>query len=138
MTRFVRLYLKWFVKTHILYVLVIVIGLSSFVCLAVNTKVAVIETFEGIYADDRLIINQVVDYPIAKAYAYQDRSDKVTSYTVLSIEHIDDSYTVLFIDKSKEQEPFEGVISVDVEKEYVCLLDVVLGLKKRYVEKGTK
>lgn len=138
MTRFVKFYLKWFVKTHTLYVLVIIFSLISFVYLAINAKVAVIETFEGIYADNRLIINQVVDYPVEKVYVYQDRSDKINSYTVLRVEQIDNSYTVLFIDKFEEQDSFSGVITIDVEREYVSLLDITLGLKKRYVEKGTK
>lgn len=130
-----KFYYRYFVKSHIPYYLMIVMGIAFFLYYTSATEVSVLETFEGTYAEDRLIINQVVDYPIEKVYAYHDRSDKVIAYKVLRVTYIDESYTVLYVDKSNESAPLEGTVKIDVEKEYTSLLSVVSGLKKRYTEK---
>lgn len=134
MNRITNFYYKYVVKYPVLYFTFIIIGISIFLCLSYNTEVALIETFEGNYADDRLIINEVVDYPINKAYAYQNRSDKVIEYEITDVEIIDECYTVLHFCSSDINSSLEGTIKIDVEKHKIKIINMLLGMQKRYVD----
>ena len=101
MSRLFRFYSKYVVKNIWLYIAFVIIGIGLFLILAMNTKVSIIETFEGTYADDRLILYEVVDYPIEKVYAYKDRSDFVVTYNILKTEIMDGQNTVLFVEKKE-------------------------------------
>lgn len=134
MNRIINYYYKYVVKYPVLYFTFIIIGISTFFFLSFNTEVALIETFEGNYADDRLIINEVVDYPINKAYAYQNRSDKVIEYEITDMEIIDECYTVLYFSSTDINTLLEGTIKIDVEKQKIKIINMLLGMQKRYVD----
>ncbi len=133
-----NLYHKYIVKSHAFFVVLIVIFVLLFLYISYTIKLSVVETFDGTSGDDRLIINQIVDYPVDKIYVYQDRSEKVCSYIISKTECVDDSFTVLYIKNNGEKNQFDGVVKIDVEKEKVDLLSILLGFKKRYVEKDLK
>ena len=134
MEKFINFYYKYVVKIPTLYFLFIIVGISTFLYFLFNTDVALIQTFEGIYAEDRLIINEAVDYPIEKVYAYQNRSDKIITYEIDDAEIIDDSYTVLYISKYDLSKTLEGTIKIDVEKQKISVINIIFGLQKRYIE----
>ena len=133
-----KLYERNVVRKHWLYYSFILICVCFSLFLLFTTKVAVIEKFSGVAADDRIIVNEIVDYPIKTIYVYQNRSDMVVRYAVTDVEHVDQSYTVLFIEEVSENVRFEGTIYIDIENGYINLLDVVIGSEKRYVEKDLK
>ena len=134
MSRLFRFYSKYVVKNIWLYIAFVIIGIGLFLILAMNTKVSIIETFEGTYADDRLILYEVVDYPIEKAY--KDRSDFVVTYNILKTEIMDGQNTVLFVEKKEKAVNLNGTITIEAEKGYTSLLNIVLGIEKRYVVKS--
>lgn len=134
MNRIINYYYKYVVKYPVLYFTFIIIGLSTFLYLSLNTEVALIETFEGNYAEDRLIINEVVDYPINIVYAYQNRSDKVIEYEITDMEIIDECYTVLYFRSTDINTSLEGTIKIDVEKEKIKIINILLGMQQRYVD----
>lgn len=136
MSRLFRFYSKYVVKNIWLYIAFVIIGIGLFLILAMNTKVSIIETFEGTYADDRLILYEVVDYPIEKVYAYKDRSDFVVTYNILKTEIMDGQNTVLFVEKKEKAVNLNGTITIEAEKGYTSLLNIVLGIEKRYVVKS--
>ena len=128
MSRLFRFYSKYVVKNIWLYIAFVIIGIGLFLILAMNTKVSIIETFEGTYADDRLILYEVVDYPIEKVYAYKDRSDFVVTYNILKTEIMDGQNTVLFVEKKEKAVNLNGTITIEAEKGYTLIL--FLELKK--------
>lgn len=133
-----NIYHKYMVKSHTLFVVIVILFIALFLFLSLSIKVSIIETLDGTSGDDKLIINQMVYYPINKVYVYQDRSKRIVPYDVLGIEYVDETYTVVFIDNIVGAEGFEGVIKIDVEKEQVSLLSVIFGFNKRYVESNLK
>ena len=133
-----NIYHKYMVKSHTLFVVIVILFIALFLFLSLSIKVSIIETLDGTSGDDKLIINQMVYYPINKVYVYQDRSKRIVPYDVLGIEYVDETYTVVFIDNIVGDEGFEGVIKIDVEKEQVSLLSVIFGFNKRYVESNLK
>lgn len=138
MSRLYQFYSKYVVKSILLYLAFIIIGVSLFLILSMNTQVSIIETFDGTYADDRLILYEVVDYPIEKVYAYKDRSDFVVTYNVLKTEIMDGQNTVLFVDKKEKAVELNGTITIEAEKGHTSLLSIVLETEKRYVVKKSE
>ena len=134
MTCFKNIYYKYVVKYPVLFFTFMIVGIFTFLYFSFNTEVTLIETFEGNYADDRLIINEVVDYPINKAYAYQNRSDKVIEYEITDVEIIDECYTVLYFCSTDVNTSLEGTIKIDVEKQKIKIINMLWGMQKRYVE----
>ena len=135
MKGWVRFYTKYVVKKPIVFVVFVALGIFLFCYLVLNTKVAVIDTYEGNYAENRLSINEVVEYPFEEIYAYNRRSELVLKYNVERIEVIDNDYTVVFIDNLSYENQLQGVIKVDIPKEYVSLFSIIIGTENRYVEK---
>ena len=135
MKGWVRFYTKYVVKKPIVFVVFVALGIFLLCYLVLNTKVAVIDTYEGNYAENRLIINEVVEYPFEEIYAYNRRSELVLKYNVERIEVIDNDYTVVFIDNLSYENQLQGVIKVDIPKEYVSLFSIIIGTENRYVEK---
>ena len=138
MNKLSKIYMKYIVKSFTAYIIFILLGIFFFIYVSLNVKVEVIETFEGIYAEERLVINETVNYPIEKIYAYQSRNEEIITYNVKDIDIIDESYTVLFLGESDDIGKLEGVIRIDVVKKHVSIFSVIFCGEKRYVEKGLK
>ena len=134
----VHLYNKYIVKSISVYLLLIVLGIVTFLHLTLTTQIALLETYEGISTQNRIVVNEVVDYPFQRVYVYQNRSENVVGYNVFDVQYIDDSFTVIFVDSVDQFDSFEGVVRVDIEKGMVSLFHVVLGMEKRYVGKALK
>lgn len=128
-------YYKYVVKVPILFFLLIAVGILFVIVFSTNIEVSVIETFEGCFAEDRIIINEVVDYPVGNVYVYQNRSDRVDKFEIADTEIIDECYSVLKIKNNNSCAVFEGTVKLDVEKQKLKMLYLIFGLKKRYIEK---
>ena len=128
-------YYKYVVKVPILFFLLIAVGILFVIVFSTNIEVSVIETFEGCFAEDRIIINEVVDYPVGNVYVYQNRSDRVDKFEIADTEIIDGCYSVLKIKNTNSCAVFEGTVKLDVEKQKLKMLYLIFGLKKRYIEK---
>ena len=128
-------YYKYVVKVPILFFLLIAVGILFVIVFSTNIEVSVIETFEGCFAEDRIIINEVVDYPVGNVYVYQNRSDRVDKFEIADTEIIDGCYSVLKIKNNNSCAVFEGTVKLDVEKQKLKMLYLIFGLKKRYIEK---
>ena len=128
-------YMKNLIKKPWLYLAFIAVGVSLFLWLTLTNEVAVLDSYTGTYADDRLIINEVIDYPISKIYIYKNRSNGVYVYNTENSEIIDDSYTILYINKNATSNSLSGVVYIEVEKQYTSLLSIILRTESRYVQK---
>ena len=128
-------YYKYVVKVPILFFLLIAVCILFVIVFSTNIEVSVIETFEGCFAEDRIIINEVVDYPVGNVYVYQNRSDRVDKFEIADTEIIDGCYSVLKIKNNNSCAVFEGTVKLDVEKQKLKMLYLIFGLKKRYIEK---
>lgn len=135
---FTRFYERYIVKSTRVFFVFITLCVVFFLFSVFNTKVAIVETFDGSCSDNRIIINEVVEYPVTKVYIYKNRSDIVVDYEIIAVERIDGCFTVLYANTSEPIINFDGTIKIDVEKEYKPLINIILGIDQRYVEKDRK
>ena len=115
------------------YTLFVIISMSIILVSLIIIKVPVLETFEGNFEGERVIINEVVDYSVSNIYVYKTRSSNLEKYKVLSSTVIENNYTVLYVEIQSDYERMDGVVKIDAEKKQVPLLFVILGIENKYI-----
>lgn len=100
--KFVRFFVKYGVKTPIIYLTIVVIGVSVFVTLTLTTKVPIFETYNGTvsYADNKYSItadNEITEN-ISTIFIYIDKN--IATYKINDVTV--DGNTVKFANRDKE------------------------------------
>jgi len=118
-TKFQRLYVKYLIKSPILFYSFLLVGVLLFCVLSVSTKLDVKETFSATYNDNKVTISG--EYrPLSKViYIYSDRNDKIHKLEYDDI-RIEDGETIVTI---KEDIEIAKDINIDIIVEQQTLLE---------------
>ena len=130
-----HLYEKYLVKSHFLYWIIIICGLTLFIVASWNISVDRVETFEATYVDDNILINEIFEYKYDYVYFYKSKSKTVIKCEIMDIEYVDDQYTIIHFKESQQNVHLEGNIKLDVVSGKSNLLKIILGIEQKYMEK---
>lgn len=129
------LYEKYLVKSHYLYWIVIICGLTLFIAASWRIPVDRIETLEATYVDGSILINEIFKYEYDYIYVYKSKSENVIKCEITDIEYVDDQYTIIHVKERQQDVLLEGNIKLDFVSDKSNLLKIVLGIEQKYMEK---
>lgn len=129
------LYEKYLVKSHFLYWIVIICGLTLFLSVSWSIPVDRIETLEATYVDGNILINEIFEYEYDYIYIYKSKSESVIKCKITDIEYVDDQYTLIHVIESQQNVRLEGNIKLDLVSGKSNLLKIILGIEQKYMEK---
>ena len=94
----------------------------------------IIDTYNGSYSDNKIIINETVDNPLEKFYVYRSRNDRIYTFHKGEKEYLDD-FTIIYVDNESVKDIFtlNGNVKIDVIVGEATLLEVLFGIQKKYV-----
>ena len=134
-----NLYKTFIVNSFFVFLIFLLVFSLLFIHICIIVSVPIIQTYDGLVFDNRIIIYESIEYVFETAYIYKSREEYVVPCDITKIEIIDDNCTVLYwtakdqAEVNKEQ--WSGTINIDIEKESVALLELILGTEKRYINK---
>lgn len=130
---FSKLYTKFFIKSSKLYISFLLTGLLFVLFITINTNVSIIKTYDGIYAENRILINEIVAQDLDEIYIYKNREENIHHCSVKKVDYFDDIYTIVYVDIDNIRYSYEGVLKIDVAAGKTNLLEIILGIQKRYI-----
>lgn len=121
-----KIYVKYLLKSGVVFYSFLLIGIIGFLLMTLSLKLDMVTTYDAYFAENRIVLNENPNTEIDSLYAYKARNEKVYSFTVTDVEYID-QYMILYIgdtDKSM-QNALSGNIKVDIVAERRTLLEVI-------------
>ncbi len=112
---FSQIYVKYIIKTPVLFFLYIGIGIGIFLYLTLSLQLDVMTTYQADYQDGTVVIPAKEPIDANKIYLYKDRNEKVYTVSVGQTEY--ENGTVIFhIDEKDiaDTGKLSGDITVDV------------------------
>ena len=122
-------------KSHYLYWIVIICGVTLFIAASWRIPVDRIETLEATYVDGSILINEIFEYEYDYIYVYKSKSENVIKCEITDIEYVDDQYMIIHVKESQQSIRLEGNIKLDLVSGKSNLLKIVLGIEQKYMEK---
>ena len=126
-----NLYLKYFVKSRRIFLAFLIICTILFFFCANAIKIEKVITYSGTYAENRIIVNDTINYNTNKLYAYKNRGEKITRFKVLETTYVDD-FTLFYVDDDEVYDMLNGNIKIDLVYGYTTLLDVLFKVDFKY------
>jgi len=130
-----QFYERFLVKSHLLYWVVIIAWILIFVVISTAIPIDVLETLEGNYISEGIILNEIYEYNEDYLYVYKSKSDIVERCNVSDIEYIDGQYTKINITGISDYVAYEGNVKIDLIVGKTNLLRIILGIDQKYAEK---
>jgi len=121
-----KIYTKYIIKSQILFSFFLIIGTAAFLVMTLTLKIDILTRYNGIFADNRIIVNEILDETVESVYAYKSRNDRVYSFPVTQVSYVDD-YSVLHIDSVDKINPnnLMGGIGIDIITGRVSLFELI-------------
>jgi len=126
MTSFNNLYVKYIVKSKTIYVAFLAIGVTCFIIMSLNIKIALMATYDAQYSEGKILINKIIENDLDYVYFYKSRNDRLYKSEVTGEEYFD-GYTVFHIDSkaNKIKSNISGNIKVDMVTGYESLFKLI-------------
>lgn len=99
MKKFSRLYVKYIVKTPVIFYLFLIIGIVLFLYFSLGLKLDVVQSVKANIEDNRFIVVGEYETQSDMIYLYNDRNEKIYKLKIQQIERID-GQTIFVINNS--------------------------------------
>ena len=127
------IYTKYVIKSIVPFIIFLIIGVTLFLLLSLTIEIETVKTYKGYYDENKVIINERIEYELDSVYVYKSRSEKLYKLDVAEKSYID-YYTLLNLETEIPGDAvLDGNISIDVVTEHNTLLSIILGIEKKYV-----
>lgn len=125
------LYTKYIIKSSLLYYTFLLSGIILFLTLTLNLKVEVVESYTGYYENNRIVINESLDYTVDTIYVYKTRGENVYRFSRLEKRFVE-QYTILEIyDDNVLNNTLDGNITIEIVRGKTPLFNIIIGKDKK-------
>ncbi len=130
---FLTFYRKYIVYSAVPFVLTMLVGVTAFLYVTMETQIEIIDTYHGTLSGDRLIIEDLVLSKNGKYYLYKEKNTDILLVHAVDATYIDHSYTVVYLDTYYSEDKYDGMVNVDLVCGYTSLLNLILRIDTKYV-----
>ena len=126
MNSFNKFYIKYILKSGVIFYIFIVIGIVSFTIVTTSFKLELITTYEGNFSNNRIVINENIDDSFNSLYIYKSRNDKVYSFKIIENVYTD-GMVILYINNENEEinNLLTGMVKIDIVTGEQSLLKMI-------------
>ena len=110
MKQFSRFYVKYVIKTPIIFYTFLIVGISLFIYLSLSLKLDIVQSIKANIADDKIVLNGEYHNISDVIYLYNDRNEKIYKFKIKSTEN-ENGKTVFFIDSDIN---LSGDVNIDI------------------------
>ena len=118
-------YVKYTAKDPIVFILLLILAISSILLLTFNTRVSVYSTYEGKFIGQVISINGCVDVKGDSLYVYTNRNDAIYTARVSSIEFYGETTNIQIKENQNLNILDKGNIKIDIPVRQITLLERV-------------
>lgn len=110
---FEKRYLKYVVKSPVLFCTYMVLFVIVFICMTTRLKLDVRKSFEGeIYGDEIIVAGEIKSHVLEdKVYVYKNKNQKIFVFDIETIEYSTDEMHIFL---NEEQDELFGEITLEV------------------------
>lgn len=112
MSKYGRIYMKYVIKSPFLFYAFWFGGILLFLVMTLNTKIAVVKTFEVQAINDTVVLDSIQEEVGEIVYLYTDRNEQVYKAAVYAKEEIEGN-TVLIL-RARQPDMPEGGMKADI------------------------
>ena len=122
---FSRLYVKYIIKSKVLFYVFLVAGIIGFLVMTVSLKLDIVTKYEAYFDNNKIVINENLDN-IDSLYIYKSLNEKVYSFTVSELNHVE-QYTVIYINNENEniKNNLLGVVKLEIVTGQQSLFELI-------------
>ncbi len=126
MERFSKFYIKYIVKSSVVFYTVIAVFIFVFIFISLTIKVDRVTMYPASFSNDRVIINDILKTPVDHIYMYKTQNEKVYFLPAFGMEEIE-QYTVIYINTEGNDDihTISGIVSVDIVTDKYSLLELI-------------
>ena len=128
-----KLYLRCMIKSPLLFFSMLILVIASFILLAMTTEIDIVQTYDGSFSGNRIILNEILSEPAEIVYVYKNRGERILKLSITEMDSEDEQYTILYFDEKADTEYYDGKIKLDVVKEQSTLLRIMLGIDQKII-----
>ena len=114
MKAFPKIYVKYIIKSPVIFYAFLAIGVIGFVVMSVSVKLDVTKRYETYFDNNRIIINEELA-DIDMLYVYKSLNDRVHSFPVSELYHVDD-YTIIYVENYDDiiKNSLLGIVKIEI------------------------
>ena len=71
------IYTKYVIKSIVPFIIFLIIGVTLFLVLSLTIEIETVKTYKGYYDENKVIINERIEYELDSVYVYKSRSEKL-------------------------------------------------------------
>ena len=127
-----RIYIKYIMKSKILFCAFLTVGVVGFLAMTLSVKFDIVTKYDAYFDENKVIINEEL-YDIDSFYIYRSLNEKVYHFSVQEIEHLE-QYTILYVDNEDEniKKNLLGNVSLEIVTGEQSLFELI------YIKAGDK
>jgi len=129
---FSQLYVKYIIKSKIVFYTFLTIGVIGFLVMTLSLKIDIVTKYEAYFDNNKIVLNEYLD-DIESLYTYRNLNEKVYLFDVKEIEHVEE-YTIIYVDNEDEniKNNLLGIVRIEIVKDKQSLFELI------YIRAGKK
>ena len=125
-----KMYYRYLVKNPFLYYAYLIIWSGLILAAVQNIEIDIVDTYLGMSSENRILINERIDYSIEEVYVYKSKNKETYKYNIVEVENIENNMMLLVADKDIS---LDGNVYIDIISDKAVIGDIVAGNRRKYI-----